>query len=71
MTNQTRTDQTLSRPVMQTVPQTLLHLFATLTLSRTQGGALDQINALPGHLRRDLGLADTVQSITFVNDGYK
>ncbi len=71
MKKQTRRDATLSRPVMQTVPQTLLHVFATLTLGQTQGLALDQINALPGHLRRDLGLADTAQSITFVNDGYK
>lgn len=69
------TYQTLPRPVAQTFPQTvpqaLLHLFAALALNRAQDVAIDQINALPGHLRRDLGLADALQSITFANEPHK
>jgi hypothetical protein len=61
------TYQTLSRPV----PQALIHIFATLSLAQARGAVLNQINALPDHLRRDLGLSATRQSITFVNDDYK
>lgn len=61
------TFQTLPRPV----PQGLIHIFATMSLTQTRHAVLDQINALPGHLRRDLGIADNRQSITFVNDAHK
>jgi hypothetical protein len=61
------TYQTLPRPV----PQALIHIFATLSLTRPRDTTLHQINALPNHLRRDLGLAATRQSITFVNDAHK
>jgi hypothetical protein len=61
------TYQTLPRPV----PQALLHIFATLSLTQTRDTVLDQINALPNHLRRDLGLSAIRQSITFVNDAHK
>jgi hypothetical protein len=58
------TFQTLSRPV----PQALLQILATISLARTRDTLRDQIDALPGHLRRDLGLAATRQSIMIVND---
>lgn len=69
------TYQTLFRPVSQTrpqtVPQALIPIFAAMSLTQARNAVLDQINALPAHLRRDLGLAATRQSITFVNDAHK
>jgi hypothetical protein len=61
------TYQTLPRPV----PQALIHIFATLSLTQARDAVLDQINALPSHLRRDLGLSAASQSITFVNEEHK
>lgn len=61
------TYQTLPHPV----PQALIHIFATMSLTQTRHSVLAQINALPGHLRRDLGLSAASQSITFVNDEHK
>ena len=58
-------------PLLRPVPQALTHLIGTISSPRIDDATLQQVNALPEHLRRDLGLAPTRQSITFVNDAHK
>jgi hypothetical protein len=53
------------------VPQAFAHIFATLSLAQSQGGAPAEIDSLPPHLRADLGLSQTGSLITDENDRHE